>query len=127
MLVNFDATLVDAFGEEYTSMKFVRADDGKKIKDPNDETGYKREEVVVKVSTPIVNSLYASLEKDKEMDGKSANALHSLAQRILEGGEREYSMEELVDIKERVLKTQPRIIYARVCECIRDEPKKVEA
>lgn len=129
MLVNFDVPLIDAFGEEFTDFKFVKGEDGKKIKDSTDPTGFKREEFIVNVSVPVVNALYAQLDRDKEIDSKSTIALHCLAQRVKEGGERQYEIDEIVEIKQRVFECpkQPRIIYARVCECIKEEPKKVEA
>lgn len=126
MLVNFDVVLKDAFGEEFTELKPVRGEDGKRI---IVEGKPKTEEVEVFVSKAVADALYAQLESDKELDGKASIALHSLAQRVIEGGERSYTMEELVDIKLRVLKTKPRIIYARVCECVdsaKPEPTKAE-
>lgn len=123
---NFDVPLVDAFGEQFVEMKFIKDKSGKKIKDPTNPSGYQQEEANVSISTPIINSLYASLEMDREIDGVASNKLHSLAQRIREGGLREYTMEELVEIKQRVHKSSPRIVYARVCEVVDAEPEQIK-
>lgn len=79
----------------------------------------------ITLKTIVINSLLANLQGDSEMSGEKRIGLFSLATRVNEGGCREYTVDELSTIKNRLLKTATTLAYARVCEEIDKSDEEV--
>jgi hypothetical protein len=104
MKKNFDVPLLDARGKPC-------------------KTG----DTLLTVADAAIASLTEPAPDDAGLTGKEKIALMSLAVRISEGGEREFTKDELVTIKRRAEKNCHIISFARLCEIIDSDEQTGES